>query len=143
MTRTFAIVVGVVFLVAGVLGFIPGITVNHVLGSMPGMTGGREYLLGIFAVDTVHNLINLIIGALGIAAYFWDRTRLYCQAAGIVLLVIGILGFIPALVFGNEMLLGLFHVNLADNVLYVVVGLVGAYFGFAPRYSGGQVSPTH
>jgi hypothetical protein len=131
MTRTFALVVGIVFLVAGVLGFIPG------------MTGGREYLLGIFAVDTVHNLINLVIGALGIVAYYWDRARLYCQGLGIVCLLIGILGFIPALLFGNGMLLGLFHVNLADNVLYLVVGAVAAYLGFAPRYSGGRVSPTH
>ena len=130
MTRTFALVVGIVFLVAGVLGFVPGITIDH------------EYLLGIFAVDTVHNLINLVIGVLGIAAYFWDQTRLYCQGLGIVCLVIGILGFIPALVLGNGMLLGLFHVNLADNVVYLIVGLVAAYLGFAPRY-GGRVSPTH
>ena len=131
MTRTFALVVGIVFLVAGVLGFIPGITVDH------------EYLLGIFAVDTVHNLLHLVIGALGIAAYYWDRTRLYCQGLGLVCLLIGILGFIPALLFGEGMLLGLFHVNLADNVLYLVVGAVAAYLGFAPRFSGGRVSPTH
>jgi Domain of unknown function (DUF4383) len=130
MTRAFALVVGIVFLAAGILGFIPGITVGH------------EYLLGIFAVDTVHNLINVVIGALGIAAYFGDQTRLYCQGLGIVCLLIGILGFIPALVFGDGMLLGLFHVNLADNVLYVVVGAVAAYLGFAPRFSGGEVSPT-
>ncbi len=143
MTRTFALAAGIVFLVAGVLGFIPGITLGHVLGSMLGTTGGHEYLLGVFAVDTVHNLINLVIGALGIAAYYWDWTRLYCQGLGIVCLVIGILGFIPALLFGNGMLLGLFHVNLADNVVYLIVGLVAAYLGFAPRYSGGRVSPTH
>ncbi len=131
MTRTFALVVGIVFLVAGVLGFIPGITVDH------------EYLLGIFAVDTVHNLIHLVIGALGIAAYYWDRTRLYCQGLGLVCLLIGILGFIPAFLFGEGMLLGLFHVNVADNVLYLVVGAVAAYLGFAPRFSGGRVSPTH
>ena len=131
MTRTFALVVGVVFLVAGVLGFIPGITVDH------------EYLLGIFAVDTVHNLLHLVIGALGIAAYYWDRTRLYCQGLGLVCLLIGILGFIPAFLFGEGMLLGLFHVSVADNVLYLVVGAVAAYLGFAPRFSGGRVSPTH
>ena len=131
MTRTFALVVGIVFLVAGVVGFVPGITVDH------------EYLLGIFAVDTVHNLIHLVIGALGIAACYWDRTRLYCQGLGLVCLLIGILGFIPAFLFGEGMLLGLFHVNLADNVLYLVVGAVAAYLGFAPRLSGGRVSPTH
>ena len=143
MTCTFALVAGVVFLLAGVLGFIPGVTVHHVLGSMPGMTGGHDYLLGIFAVDTVRNLINVVIGVLGIAAYYGDRTRLYCQALGIVCLLIGILGFIPALVYGNGMLLGLFHVNLADNVVYLVVGVVAAFLGFTPRYSGGRVSPTH
>jgi hypothetical protein len=64
--------------VAGVLGFILGMAVHHVLWSMSRMTGGHEYLLGIFAVDTVHNLINLAIGAVGIAAYYWDQARLYC-----------------------------------------------------------------
>jgi Domain of unknown function (DUF4383) len=143
MTRTFTLVAGVVFLVAGVLGFIPEITVSHVVLYMPGTNGGHEYLLGIFAVDTVHNLINLVIGALGIAAYYRDQGRLYCQGVGIVCLLIGILGFIPALVLGNGMVLGLFHVNLADNVVYVVVGAVAAYFGFAPRFGGERVSPTH
>ena len=143
MTRIFTLVAGIVFLVAGVLGFMPGITVDHVLVFIPGNTGGHEYLLGIFAVDAVHNLINLVIGALGISAYYWDRARLYCQGLGIVCLLIGILGFMPALLFGNGMLLGLFHVNLADNLVYVVVGAVAAYLGFAPRHSGEQVSPTH
>lgn len=143
MTRTFTLVVGIVFLVAGVLGFIPGITLNHVLGFIPGNTGGHEYLLGIFAVDTAHNLVNLVIGVVGIAAYYWDRTRLYCQALAIVCLVIGVLGFIPALLYGDGMLLGLFHVNVADNVLYLVVGGLAAYLGFTPRFSSGQVSPTH
>ena len=143
MTRVFALVAGIVFLVAGVLGFIPRMAVHHVLWSMSGMTGSHEYLLGIFAVDTVHNLINLVIGAVGIAAYDWDRARLYCQGMGIFCLLIGILGFIPALLYGNGMLLGMFHVNLADNLVYLVVGVIAAYLGFTHRFSGGQVSPTH
>jgi hypothetical protein len=143
MTRTFALVAGIVFLVVGVLGFVPEVTVDHVLAFIPEKTGGHEYLLGIFAVGTVHNLINLVIGALGIAAYYGDRARLYCQGLGIVCLLIGILGFIPVLLHGNGMLLGLFDVNLADNLVYLVIGAIAAYLGFAPRFSGGQVSPTH
>jgi hypothetical protein len=41
------------------------------------------------------------------------------------------------------MLLGLFHVNVADNVLHLVVGAAAAYLGFAPQFSGRRISPTH
>jgi hypothetical protein len=132
MTRKFALVVGLVFLVVGILGFIPLFKF-----------GDEDYLLGIFAVDAVHNVIHLLVGALGVAAYYWDRSRLYCQGLGIVYLLVGILGFIPAFIFGEEMLLGLFHVNLADNLLHLVVGAAAAYLGFAPQYGGRRISPTH
>lgn len=142
MTRTFTLITGIVFLVVGILGFVPGAAVHHVIWYMPAMTGGHEYLFGIFAIDTVHNVINLAIGALGIAAYYWDLARPYCQGLGILCLAIGFFGFVPALLYGNGMLFGLFHVNLADNVLYVVVGAIAAYIGFATRVGGGRVSPT-
>ncbi|HET7479308.1 MAG TPA: DUF4383 domain-containing protein [Rubrobacteraceae bacterium] len=131
MTRTFSLVIGIVFLVVGILGFIPGLT-----------TGGGEYLLGIFAVDAMHNVIHLLVGALGIAAYYWYQAKLYCQVLGVVYLLVGILGFIPAFIFG-EKLLGIFAVNLADNLLHLVVGAAAAYLGFAPEVSGRRISPTH
>lgn len=132
MNRMFVLIVGIVFLVIGVLGFIPAFRF-----------GGEDYLLGIFAVDWVHNLIHLLVGVLGVAAYYWDRSKLYCQGLGVVYLVVGILGFIPAFIFGDEMLLGLFHVNIADNLLHLVVGGAAAYLGFAPQFSGRHISPTH
>lgn len=133
MTRTFALVVGVAFLVAGILGFVPAFRF-----------GSEDYLLGIFAVDAVHNVIHLLVGVLGIAAYYWERyARLYCQVLGVAYLLVGILGFVPALLFGDNMLLGLFHVNLADNLLHLVVGALAAYLGFAPQFSGRRISPTH
>ena len=128
MSRTFALVIGIVFLVLGILGFIPLFKF-----------GAEDYLFGIFAVDAVHNLIHVLVGALGVAAYFWDRARLYCRSLGIFYLVVGVLGFIPALIFGDEMLLGLFQVNLADNVLHLVVGAAAAYLGFAPQLGGRSV----
>lgn len=132
MTRMFALVTGIVFLVIGILGFIPAF-----------LFGNEDYLLGIFAVDAVHNLIHLLVGVLGVAAYYWEREKLYCQGLGIVYLVVGILGFIPVFIFGDEMLLGLFHVNIAANLLHLVVGAAAAYLGFAPQFSGRRISPTH
>jgi Domain of unknown function (DUF4383) len=128
MSRTFALVIGIVFLVLGILGFI-----------LLFKFGAEDYLFGIFAVDAVNNLIHLLVGALGVAAFIWDRARLYCRVLGIVYLVVGVLGFIPAFVFGDEMLFGLFHANLADSVLHLVVGAAAAYLGFAPQPGGRSV----
>ncbi len=51
----------------GVVGFILEVTVD------------RDYLLGIFAVDVVYSPIHPVVGVLGVAAYYWDGARLYCQ----------------------------------------------------------------
>jgi hypothetical protein len=117
MNKTVALVFGIVFLLIGILGFIPALT--------PGMA-----LLGLFMVNGVHSVVHLLFGALGIAAAFTGTERLYNRAGGIIYLVIGILGFIPALAPGG-MLLGLVMINLADNILHLVIGAVLAYVGFA------------
>jgi hypothetical protein len=127
MVRIVTLVYGLVFLLAGILGFI----LNP--------TGGL--LLGILAVNSIHNLIHLVAGILGIAAAFTGRSRLYCQALGIFYLLLFVLSLIPGLT-QDGMLLGLVHINLADNILHLVGGAVAAYFGFAPQYSGRTSSAT-
>jgi uncharacterized membrane protein YtjA (UPF0391 family) len=124
IVRTFTLVYGVVFLMAGILGFI----LNP--------TGGL--LLGILAVNLIHNLIHLAAGILGVAAAFTGRSRLYCQALGVFYLLLFVLSLIPGLT-QDRMLLGLVHINLADNILHLVGGATAAYFGFARQY-GGQAS---
>lgn len=114
MARGFALWIGVAFLLIGVLGFI--------LEPRGGL------LLGIFAVDGLHNTVHLIVGVLGVlGSSRWPR--LFCEALGIVYLIIGILGFVPGAMQGH-MLLGLLHVNMADNILHLVVGAAAAYVGF-------------
>ncbi|WP_052888053.1 MULTISPECIES: DUF4383 domain-containing protein [Thermogemmatispora] len=117
LARGFALVIGIVFLLVGILGFI----LNPTEGA----------LLGIFAVNIEHNVIHLLVGILGIAAAFTGWSRLYAQALGIVYLLVGILGFIPGLA-PDGMLLGLVHINLADNLLHLVVGAAAAIVGFLP-----------
>ena len=115
LPQAFALVIGVVFTIVGLLGFL----LNP--------TGG--VLLGIFAVNLVHNVIHLVVGLLGIAAAFTGWSRLYAQGLGIVYLLVGILGFIPGLTT-DGLLLGLVHINLADNLLHLVVGAIAAFIGF-------------
>jgi hypothetical protein len=127
MVRAVALVFGVSFLAVGVLGFI----LNP--------TGGE--LLGIFAVNVPHNLVHLLFGIFGIAAVLAGRSRIYLQGVGVIYLLLTVLGFVPGLFIGDEMLLGLVHINLADNFLHLVLGGAAAFFGFAPQYRG-QVSRT-
>jgi hypothetical protein len=123
MVRTFALVVGIAFLALGLLGLI--------------LTPTRGLLLGTFAVDTLHNLVHLVVGALGLGAYYagWNWSRLYSQGLGVVYIVIGLLGLVPPLVSGGA-LLGIMHINMADNLLHLVVGGIAAYIGFTARERG-------
>jgi hypothetical protein len=117
LNKTVALVFGIVFLVIGVLGFVPALT-----------PGGA--LLGLFMVNGVHSVVHLLFGVLGLAAAFTGMSVLYNRAGGIIYLALGLLGFIPALV-PNGMLLGLVMINTADNFLHLVIGLVLAGVGFA------------
>src|SRR3712207_2593955 len=57
--------VGAVFLLVGVLGFIPGITSNYEALSFAGH-GSGALLLGIFQVSILHNIVHLLFGIAGI-----------------------------------------------------------------------------
>ena len=114
--KTFALVVGIVFVLVGILGFIPAL-----------VSGGA--LLGIFAINTLHSIVHLLIGILGIAAAYTGWPRLYNRIFGVVYLLLAVLGFIPALTFHGS-LLGIVAINMADNILHLVVGLALAYVGF-------------
>ena len=61
-----ALVVGVVFLVVGVLGFVPGITSDY---DSLGAAGHESHamLLGIFQVSVLHNIVHLLFGVAGVA----------------------------------------------------------------------------
>jgi hypothetical protein len=127
IVRTVTLVYGIVFLLAGILGFI----LNP--------TGGL--LLGILAVNAIHNLIHLVAGILGIAAAFTGMSRLYCQALGIFYLVLFVLAIIPGLT-QDGMLSARFMWTRPSNILHLVGGAVAAYFGFATQYSGRASSAT-
>ncbi|MBU2051471.1 MAG: DUF4383 domain-containing protein [Gammaproteobacteria bacterium] len=108
---------GVVFLLIGVLGFVPGITVDA--------DNGNKLLLGIFEVNAVHNLVHLASGVVALLAATSARyARLYFQVFGVVYGLVTVLGFMMSPV------LGLIPVNLADNLLHVVIAVAALYLGF-------------
>ena len=109
-TKTAALVIGIIFIVVGLLGFVPNPLVSPT---------------GIFAVNTAHNLIHLLTGIVIIAgAYSAFGARNTLLVFGAVYALVAILGFIPGAVRGGNMLLGFIHVNTADKWLHVVLAIV-------------------
>lgn len=125
MVKSAAILFGIVFLLIGVLGFVPGITTP-----MPDGTGGM--LLGIFHVNTAHNIVHLLSGA---AALFAGMTsvsasRMYFRIFGVVYALVAVLGFMQT--GEHAMLLGLITNNTADTWLHVAIAVVSLALGFMP-----------
>ena len=106
-TKTVAMVFGVVFLLVGVLGFVPGATPDG-------------ELLGVFHVDTLHNIIHVLSGlvALGLASMGAKYGKTYLVGFGAVYALVAVVGLVQ-----GDTVLGLFGVNAADNVLHVVLAL--------------------
>lgn len=65
--RTFAAAFGLVFLLAGASGFIPGLSPEH---AHPDMIVSSEFrlALGLFPVNVLHNLVHLAFGVWGLVA---------------------------------------------------------------------------
>lgn len=127
MIKTLAWVFGIVFLAVGILGFVPGVTSNNVL-------------LGIFEVDTVHNIIHILSGALAIAGVLMGMvwTRRYFQVFGLVYALVTVIGFVQ-----GDTVLGLITTNMADHLLHLVLSVALLWIGFgmkeaaAPTMSSG------
>ncbi|WP_408660498.1 DUF4383 domain-containing protein [Jatrophihabitans sp.] len=114
-----AMAVGAVFLLVGVLGFIPGITSNYGDMSFAGHHSEAK-LLGIFQVSVLHNIVHLLFGAAGIAMARQARTAyLYLVGGGVIYLVLWLYG----LVIGKESSANFVPVNNADNWLHLLLGL--------------------
>lgn len=116
MTKNVVTVLGVVFVLIGILGFIPGVTPDN-------------ELLGIFAVNGLHNVVHLLSGIAALAAVAAGGTapRMYAQVFGLVYALVTILGFI----MGTGELLSLVLINQADNFLHLVITVVLLYVGFS------------
>ena len=111
--------VGAVFLLVGILGFIPGVTSNYDSLGAAGHESGA-LLLGIFQVSILHNIVHLLFGAAGLVM---SRTRTQARAfllyGGIIYLVLWVYG----LLVGHDTPANFVPVNNADNWLHLVLGI--------------------
>ncbi|MGH3713177.1 MAG: DUF4383 domain-containing protein [Micromonosporaceae bacterium] len=113
-----AIVVSGLFLLVGVLGFIPGITTNYGAMAFAGNESGAE-LLGIFQVSILHNIVHLLFGIVGLLmARVAAQARLFLIGAGALYLVLWLYG----LLVSADSAANFVPFNVADDWLHFVLG---------------------
>ncbi len=125
IVQRFAQVLGIIYLLVGVIGFIPPLLIGDVPGAL-GPFGG--YLIGLFAVNWFHNLAHLAIGAAGLAVYrSFSGSKAYALVLGVAYAALFLLGILSGSV---ATLGGLLPLNGVDDVLHIVTALAafGAYF---------------
>jgi hypothetical protein len=108
---------GIVYLAVGILGFIPGITT-------PSTQPGQGLLLGIFAVNTLHNIVHLAAGAIlvwaGMSAGMVTQVN---KVMAVVFAALVLVSFLAPIAEGVA-------INLPDTLLHLVSAAVTGYVGF-------------
>lgn len=119
--QSLAALVGVVFLLVGILGFVPGIT-SH-FGDL-GFAGhdSDAKLLGIFQTSVLHNIVHLAFGVGILMAKTPEGARTYLIGGGVAYLAVWLIGLIGGLDW--------LPVNTADNWLHLVLGVGMIALGF-------------
>lgn len=127
MAKTIGMLFGWIYTIVGIAGFIPA------LGGSFSMTGST--LLGVAPVNVLHNIVHLIIGIAGLTM---SRTEegagTFCKTFGIVLLLLGIIGFIQPNLFG------ILPIGGGDIWIHLITGAILAVAGFASAPSRAAAS---
>ncbi|QFZ21723.1 DUF4383 domain-containing protein [Saccharothrix syringae] len=116
-------VVGAVFLLVGIAGFIPGLTTNYDTMTFAGHHS-EALLLGVFNVSILHNIVHLAFGAAGVALARTVRgAYLFLVGGGVVYLLLWLYG----LIIDHDSSANFVPFNAADNWLHLVlaIGMVG------------------
>jgi FtsH-binding integral membrane protein len=124
--RMLMMVLGVAYVLFGVLGFVPGIT-------QPGERPGQGLLLGIFAVNTIHNIAHLVLGAWMVwAASSRENLRMHGRILAVLFVVLAIGSFVAPLVEGLAL-------NVADSGLHILTAVLAGLVAFATRWTDEDV----
>ena len=125
-----ALVYGIVFLLVGVAGFIPGVTENAGDLQLAGHEG-HAMLLGIFHVSILHNIVHLLFGIAGVAlARTPNAARQFLLWGGVIYLGL----FVYGLIIDFDSTANFVPLSDANNWLHFALGLAMVALSFLPRH---------
>jgi len=127
MYKTLAIVFGIVFVVVGLLGFVPAAAPNG-------------HLLGLFHVNAAHNVVHLLTGVAalicGMASSY--AALMFFRIFGVIYGLVALLGFVG----GDRPVLGFISNNMADSWLHVVIAVASLLIGFVWKEHPHRIEKT-
>src|SRR5215471_14009164 len=128
-TRSFASLTGLVYLVIGIFGFLPGRTHAPPAGAPDlAFETNYSYLFGLFPVNLLHNVFHIAIGLWGfLASSSFAASRVFARAVAVLYGVLTLMGLFP----GLNTAFGLFPLFGHDVWVHASTALAAAYFGFA------------
>ncbi|MFN8373134.1 MAG: DUF4383 domain-containing protein [Anaerolineae bacterium] len=130
-TRYFALLMGILFVLAGVGGFVPLVTAP-MSPDAPALSIEMSYgyLLGLFPINVIHNLVHLSFGIWGLVAYrSYPQARLYCRSLALILAVFAIMGLFAQ----TYAMFGLMPLFGHDIWLHALEAVVAGYLGYFAR----------
>ena len=127
-TSTFALIAGIVYLGLGILGLIPAALVSPPIDAPPtNFTLLYGYLLGLFPVNLLHSLMNIVIGAWGISAWSGRSSSIsFARGLAILCAALAVIGMFPVL----NTTLGMIPIHGNDVWLHGITAVIAAYFGW-------------
>jgi len=120
---------GLGFIVAGVLGFVPGIVRDYGELRWWKPDSGAQ-LFGVFQTSILHNLLSIVLGVVGLVAARRPATaRSFLTGGGIVLFALCVYG----LLIDRDSGWNFIPVDRTDDWLNIGLGLGMLYAGIAVR----------
>jgi hypothetical protein len=127
-TATFALIAGIAYLGAGLLGLIPAALMPPPADAPPtSFTLLYGYLLGLFPVNVLHSAVHLAIGFWGLSAWRGiANPHVFARSLAIFYGALAVMGLIP----GMNTMFGFIPLHSHDVWLHAGTALAAAYFGW-------------
>lgn len=103
LAAPFALLAGAFYLADGIWGLFSPVT------------------FGMLTTNLLHTIIHIVMGVLGLYAARTNYARLWCLGAGLIVLPVGVLYFVPGI---NGLLVSLFNLNQAVSIMNIVLGII-------------------
>jgi hypothetical protein len=127
-SATFALIFGIAYLGAGLLGLIPAALMPPPADAPPTTFAVMYgYLLGLFPVNILHSAVHIAIGAWGLMAWRGNASpQVFARSLALFYGVLAVMGLIP----GMNTLFGILPMHGHDVWLHAGTAAIAAYFGW-------------